>query len=75
MDHDRFKMVYQELQPDEITLITEIKSMASELCLKLLTIQNREMSLAMTNLEQGMMWAVKAICVKSEATKKQGGQS
>jgi len=73
MNHDRFRMVYEELQPAEIELITQIKSMASELCLKMQHIQNREMSLAMTSLEQGMMWAVKAVCIQSEEIKQRGG--
>lgn len=72
MNPDRFRMVYQELQPDEVALIAEVKELASQLCLKLVTIQNREMSLAMTNLEQGMMWAIKAICIKSEEIKQRG---
>ncbi len=72
MNHDRFRMMYQELQPSEVKLITQIKSIASELCLKMQHIKNREMSVAMTNLEQGMMWAVKAVCVKSEEIKQSG---
>jgi hypothetical protein len=74
MNHDRFRMVYQELQPNEIELIAQVKGMAAELCIKLHHIQNREMSIAMTNLEQGMMWAIKAICIQSEEIKERGDQ-
>lgn len=40
----------------------EIKSIAEELEQKILDIgQSREISLALTNLEQSVMWAVKAL--------------
>ncbi|CAB4151823.1 hypothetical protein UFOVP685_47 [uncultured Caudovirales phage] len=45
----------------------ELKSIAEKLEMKFKDVgQSREISLAMTNLEQSVMWAVKAIFNKNE---------
>lgn len=47
--------------PDDIKqVIFDMKSKAEELNYYFNTINNREMSIAKTNLEQTMMWATKA---------------
>ena len=55
--------------------ITEVESLRTAYRNLSLALQNapanREISLAKTNLEQSLMWAVKAYCVESE--KKKGG--
>lgn len=48
----------------------ELKSIAEQLEVKFKEVgQSREISLAMTNLEQSIMWAVKAIFNKKEGVK------
>ena len=57
---DTFKKVYT-VMPDEIKkAIFDMKSKAEELKIFYDKINNREMSIAQTNLEQAMMWATKA---------------
>lgn len=58
-----FRSEYRELSPDENALISEIKEHANRLvtCLVSPRLDARMRSLAMTNLEQSVMWAVKGI--------------
>ena len=57
---DVFKKVYT-VMPDEIKeAIFVMKSKAEELKAFFDKVNNREMSIAQTNLEQAMMWATKA---------------
>lgn len=59
---ENFSTGYQELTNRELMIIDQIKSAAEKLS-KLFTISNREMSIALTNLEQSVMWATKGICI------------
>ncbi len=57
---DVFKKVYT-VMPDEIKqTIYDMKCKAEELKSFYDKVNNREMSIAQTNLEQAMMWATKA---------------
>lgn len=63
---DTFKMVYTPLPEETKQLIIDIK-MSAERLEKLLRLKsNREMSLAITNLEQCIMWATKAVAIDYE---------
>lgn len=57
---DTFKKVYTVMPDDIKQTIFDMKSKAEELQAYLTTVRNREMSIALTNLEQAMMWATKA---------------
>lgn len=57
---DVFKKVYTEMPADVKQVIFDMKSKAEELKMFLDKVNNREMSIAQTNLEQAMMWATKA---------------
>ena len=63
---DTFRKVYKPLQPESTKLIESVKDKAEELLLLLENIKSREMSLAITNLEQCTMWATKAIVLHDE---------
>lgn len=69
MDSDRFKMIYQELNPEHLDLIKNIKGLAQLLSISFESVHNREMAIALTNLEQSIMWAVKGVCVMAEQIK------
>lgn len=59
---DRFRTKYRGLTPQENSKIEDIKAIAGDLERVINSIgESRETSLAMTNLEQTVMWAVKAI--------------
>lgn len=58
---DTFQKKSRSLTVDEGLLIKDIKEAAERLELLMGCIKSREMSLAMTNLEQSVMWAVKAV--------------
>lgn len=58
---DRFNVIYKNLTEGEQLLVESIKAFAGALS-NLYNINNREMSLALTNLEQSVMWAVKGVC-------------
>lgn len=63
---DVFKKVYT-VMPEEIKqTIFEMKSKAEELKAFFDKINNREMSIAQTNLEQAMMWATKAHVIEGD---------
>ncbi len=63
---DTFRKVYKPLTPENQGLIIAIKEAAEYLESLMQSIQSREMSLAMTNLEQCTMWAAKAIVLNDE---------
>lgn len=66
---DRFRKVYKELSQSNSDLIQCIKGCAEELESVMGRVSNREMSLAITNLEQAIMWATKAIVLDDERNK------
>ena len=58
----RFRKQYRQLTDDEKALIEEIKSGAIALEASLERMENsREKSLALTNLEQAVMWSTQGI--------------
>jgi hypothetical protein len=61
MMSDTFKKDYIPLEPKKHELVEKIKSYAAILEAMMKTVQSREMSIALTNLEQSIMWATKAI--------------
>lgn len=64
---DRFRKVYKPLKESNSKLIFDIKECAEAMeKLMLLVTGSREMSLALTNLEQSTMWATKAIVLDDE---------
>ena len=58
---DTFRKVYRPLKQDNADLIIKIKEAAEVMESLMSAVKSREMSLAMTNLEQCTMWATKAI--------------
>ena len=60
---DTFIKDYWTLETDQQTKIRDLKDKAQELHNMMLAtnIDNREMNIAKTNLEQAMMWCTKAI--------------
>jgi hypothetical protein len=63
---DTFRKEYKPLHEKNSALVVFIKEKAEELEALLLKVQSREMSLAMTNLEQCTMWATKAVVLTDE---------
>lgn len=66
---DTFRKQYNSLSEDNANLVMDIKLHAELLEQFLLKISSREMSLAMTNLEQCVMWATKAVVLEDEKGK------
>ncbi|HAT1964765.1 TPA: hypothetical protein JAG59_002007 [Legionella pneumophila] len=66
---DRFRKTYHQLVKENSDLIIEMKSKAEELDALFSLVPSREMSLAVTNLEQAMMWATKAVVLQDEHIK------
>jgi hypothetical protein len=66
MTKDTFRKHYHTLKEINAALIIEIKCKAEELEELYANVKSREMSLAMTNLEQSTMWATKAIVLDDE---------
>lgn len=60
-EKDTFRKVYKPLSDGNSKLIILIKEKAEEMEALMGFVKSREMSLAMTNLEQCTMWATKAI--------------
>jgi uncharacterized protein YoxC len=58
---DVFRKQYVPLHEERSTLIQDIKNQAEILYELFEYVKDREMSLAKTNLEQAVMWAVKSI--------------
>jgi hypothetical protein len=63
---DKFRKIYKSLHEENSKLITEMKESAEKLDSLFDFVKSREMSLAVTNLEQAMMWATKAIVLEDE---------
>jgi hypothetical protein len=63
---DTFRKNYKTLRAENQGLIRAIKEAAEYLESLMQSITSREMSLAMTNLEQCTMWATKAIVLHDE---------
>ena len=57
---DRFKKVYTVMSDDIKKVIYEMKTKFEEIEKYMLTISSREMSIALTKLEEASMWATKA---------------
>lgn len=58
----RFRPRYRKLSEDELNLHDAIKHKADELCSLIERMpKSREQSLAITNLEQAIMWGIKAL--------------
>lgn len=59
----RFRPVHRELTPDEQVAVRGIKDLAEEMekLMQAAGKDPRSMALAVTNLEQAVMWAVKGI--------------
>ena len=64
---DTFRKEYRPLNTFNADLIVKAKSLAEELETIMKRVKSREMSLALTNLEQSMMWCTKAIVLADEA--------
>ena len=64
---DKFRKIYRPLHEDNAKLVVEIKEAAEKLDALLSNVKSREMSLAVTNLEQATMWATKAVVLADEA--------
>lgn len=63
---DTFKVNMNELTYAGADLILEIKKKAGELEALINSVQSREASLAITNLEQSIMWATKSIAIQDQ---------
>ncbi len=63
---DTFIKTWRKLSDENENLVLRIKLHAESLEELLLQVKSREMSLAMTNLEQCTMWATKAIVIEDE---------
>ena len=63
---DKFRKVYKQLNAENSQLIVEMKEIAEKLDNCFEFVKSREMSLAVTNLEQAMMWATKAVVLEDE---------
>ena len=64
--NDTFRKTYTTLPSDKNALVLNIKDKAEELEQLMKNVTSREMSLALTNLEQAVMWAVKATYLDNE---------
>ena len=58
---DTFRKVYKPLKEENSQKIVAIKEAFEKVEEFMLTVKSREMSLALTNLEQASMWATKAV--------------
>lgn len=68
MSDHKFKVLYEGLSEYQMGLIEQMKYHASRIGEVLEELnKSREVALAYTNLEQGMMWAIKAVCMEGEA--------
>jgi hypothetical protein len=63
---DVFKKVYTEMPKEIKDTIFQMKEKAEELKAFFDRINNREMSIAQTNLEQALMWATKAHVIEGD---------
>ena len=63
---DTFRKEYKKLHEKNSDLIRCMKVAFEQVEQFLLLIKSREMSLALTNLEQASMWATKAVVLEDE---------
>ncbi len=64
---EKFKVLYENLSEHKMELITELRVKANELSEVMKKVKpSRESSLGFTNIEQGMMWIIKAVCLEQE---------
>lgn len=68
-EKDTLRKVYRTLSDENKKLIEDMKDKAEELLSLYEKLKSREMSLAITNLEQASMWATKAVVLDDEKTK------
>lgn len=66
---DRFRKEYRELNPVNKSVIHAIKEQAEELEKLISLFSGREISIALTKLEESVMWATKGIVLYDERTK------
>lgn len=66
MSNDTFRKQYRPLKEENSALILQCKEKAEELQALFNKVISREMSLALTNLEQALMWSTKAIVLSDE---------
>ncbi len=66
MSSDTYRKVYKPLKKENHDSVLIIKASAEILEEIMNKIKNREMSLALTNLEQSIMWATKAVVMFDE---------
>ena len=69
--NDRFRKQYHVLLAENQQFICDMKMKAEELEIFFEKVKNREMSLAITNLEQALMWATKAIVLHDQEIQKE----
>jgi hypothetical protein len=67
LEKDIFRKNYHTLSKANQDFILEIKNQAQLLHNSMDFINNREMRIAKTNLEQAIMWATKAVVLADEA--------
>lgn len=65
-EENRFNVIYKDLSDHDQKLIRDMKGTAAILATLIGQNINRESSIAMTNLETAIMWAVKGVCVGHE---------
>lgn len=63
---DTFRIMYKPLKQENSEKIVKVKIACEEVEKFMLTVKSREMSLALTNLEQACMWCIKAIALDDE---------
>lgn len=63
---DTFRKEYKTLNFDNSNLIKEIKLACENVEQLMIKVKSREMSIALTNLEQASMWATKAVVLSDE---------
>ena len=63
---DTFRKEYRPLKQENSDLIHEIKMQAENVEYQMRKIESREMTIALTNLEQSIMWATKAVVLHDE---------
>lgn len=66
-EKNRFNVAYRSLSEAEQKLIRDMKGTAAILATFIGQNNNRESSIAMTNLETAIMWAVKGVCAGLES--------
>lgn len=63
---DTFRKQYKPLHEQNSKLVVQIKEAFEAVEALLGCVKSREMSLALTNLEQASMWATKAVVLEDE---------